>query len=353
VTPVRPTGTSPARSGAAAAALPAITAALAALLSCGRPGPPAPASERPPVQVRSARVGGVGEGWVEVPGSVEAARTAGLASRFSAVVEIAPVEEGDAVSAGQVLLRLDGRDLRARLEAAEAALRAARAQRDRVRALFERDAATRQELDAAEAADSAALAERDAARAQLDYIEIRAPFAGRVTDKRIRVGDLAVPGQPLLVVQGGGALRVAASVSREQADRLKIGGTVEAVLEDGGVVQARVSVLNVAGDPASRRFLVKADLPAGAGARAGAFARLRVPRGEEEPRPIVPARALIERGSLSGVFVIEEGRARLRWIDVGERAGDAWVVRAGLRPGEEVILDPSDLRDGDPVQVAP
>jgi RND family efflux transporter MFP subunit len=326
---------------------------LAPLLACGRSEPPAAAPERPPVAVRTARVGGAGDGWIEVPGGVEAARTAGLASRFSAVVESVAVEEGDAVAAGQVLVRLDGRDLRARLEGAEAALKAARAQRQRVRALFERDAATQQELDAAEASDSAALAERDAAKAQLDYIEIRAPFAGRVSDKRIRAGDLAVPGQPLLVVQGGGALRVAASVSREQADRLKFGDVVQAVLEEGERVEARVSVLSVAGDPASRRFLIKADLPPGSSARAGAFARLRLPRGTEEPQPMVPARALIERGALTGVFVIEEGKARLRWIDTGARAGDAWVVRAGLQPGEEVVLDPGDLRDGDPVQVAP
>jgi RND family efflux transporter MFP subunit len=333
--------------------VPLVLLTLAPLLSCGRAEPPPPAAEEAPRQVRSARVGGAGDTWIEVPGSVEAARTAGLASRFSAVVESVAAEEGDAVRAGQVLLRLDGRDLRARLEGAESALKAARAQRDRVRALFERDAATRQELDAAEAADSAALAERDAAKAQLDDIEIRAPFAGRVSDKRIGAGDLAVPGQPLLVVQGGDALRVAASVSREQADRLKFGDLVQAVLEDGGVAEARVSVLNVAGDPTSRRFLVKADLPPGTGARAGSFARLRLPRGKEEPLPMVPSSALVERGALTGVFVIEEGRARLRWIDTGEQAGDARVVRAGLRAGEEVVLEPGDLRDGDPVQAAP
>ena len=352
----------PSRSIAAAAAArslaaPALAGGLLALAvfapGCGH-GAEAPAPEpRPTAIVRTARVGGGGDGWIEVPGTVEAARVAQMASRISAVVERIAVEEGEAVRAGQVLIRLDGRDLAARLDGAEAALRAARAQRERMRSLFEKGAATRQELDAAEAGDAAALAERDAARAQLDYVELHAPFEGRVTEKRIRAGDLTVPGQPLLTVQGTGLLRVSATVSQEQAGSLKPGDPLIAVLEDGSEAGARVSVLNLAGDPASRRFLVKADLPRQTPARAGSFARLRLPRGAVEPLPMVPARALFERGALTGVFVVEGGRAYLRWIDAGERAGDAFLVRAGLRTGEEVVLDPGDLMDGDPVQVTP
>lgn len=328
-------------------------AAVLAILACdGRQEPPAP-PEPAPVNVRTGRVGGGGEGWIEVPGTVEAARAAHIASRYSAVVESVAVEEGSRVRAGDVLVRLDGRDLAARLAAAQAGLSASRAQLERVRALHAREAATRQELDAAEAAHAAALAERDAAKAQLDYVDLRAPFAGRVTEKRIRTGDLALPGQPLLTVHSAGLMRVAASVSQAQADRLREGQALAAVLEDGSEAQARVSVLGPAGDPASRRFLVKADLPGGTTARAGSFARLRLPRGAEEPLPLVSARALIERGALTGVFVVEDGRVRLRWIDVGERAGDSFAVRAGLRAGEEVVLDPANLVDGAPVRVEP
>jgi RND family efflux transporter MFP subunit len=352
--PARPAGRSaaPARDAARRTAfLLAAVLAGALLPACGRRERPAAAAPAEPVVVRTARAGGAGDGWIEVPGAIEAALAATLASRHSAAVEEVRVEEGSAVRAGDLLIVLDAADLRARIAAAEAALAAATAHRDRIAGLFARGAATRQELDGAEVAHAAALAERDAARGQLAYAELRAPFDGRVTDKRVRRGDLAVPGQPLLAVQGIARLRVAASVTERQADRMKTGDPVTVILEDGSRTQARISVVGPAGDPASRRFLVKADLAERSGARAGSFARLRLPHaGDAAPAALVPRAALVERGALTGVYVVEDGRARLRWISPGEPAGDALVVRAGLDPGEEVILDPGPLRDGTPVR---
>ncbi len=321
------------------------------LLACARTEPEAPAV--PPVAVRTAVVGGGSAAWIEVPGAVEAARAADVASRVSAVVESVLVEEGAFVRQGDLLARLDGRDFAARLASAEAALRAATAQRDRIRALFARESATEQEKDAAEAAFAAALAERDAAGAQIGYVDIRAPFDGWIAGKGVRAGDLAGPGRPLLSIQGTGLLRVAATVTRSQADRLKPGRAIEAVLEGGAVVTSRLSILAPAGDPSSLRFLVKSDLPKGSGARVGSFARLRLPRGDEEPVPFVPRAAIVERGALTGAFVVEEGRARLRWISLGEEAGDHVLVRSGLSAGEEVVLDPGPLADGAPVERRP
>ena len=106
-----------------------------------------------------------------------------------------------------------------------------------------------------------------------------------------------------------------------------------------------------AGDPGSRRFLVKSDLPQDTRASAGSFARLRLPRGDEEPQAFVPAAAIFERGALTGVYVVEDGRARLRWISPGEKVGESVLARAGLIPGEEVIVHPPVLKDGTPIRV--
>lgn len=327
---------------------------VAVVLGCGRAATVAPeAPSGPPAVVRTAIVGGGGAAWIEVPGTVEAARAADIASRVSAVVESVRVEEGAFVRQGDLLARLDGRDVAARLASSEAALRAATAQRDRIRALFERQSATEQEKDAAEAAFAAALAERDAGRAQMGYVDLRAPFDGWIVGKQVRAGDLAGPGRRLLSIQGTGLLRVTATVGRAQAERLQRGQTVEAVLEGGTVLPTRVSVLAPAGDPSSLRFLVKADLPERSGARVGSFARLRLPRGDEEPVPFVPRSALVERGALTGVFVVEGGRARLRWISAGEEAGDLLLVRSGLSAGEEVVLLPGTLVDGAAVERRP
>ncbi len=320
-------------------------------IACSHPQrsaePPAPAS---PIEVSVARVGGAGDDWVEVPGTVEAVRTAAVASRVSATVESVPVEIGDLVREGDPVVRLDGRDLEAHLQAAEAALAAADARLERLRALFEKEAATRDELDAATAAAAGARAVRDAARVQIEYVDLRAPFDGRVTTRQVHAGDLAGPGQTLVTIQGTGRLRVAATVSEDQAARLTIGRAVRAILEDGRAAEAVVSVLGASGDPASRRFIVKGDLPRDAGARAGTFARLRLPRGGEDPLALVPLAAVFERGALTGVFVVEGGTARLRWIRPGARSGGHLFVRAGLEPGDEVILEPRGIEDGTPVR---
>ena len=323
--------------------------------ACGRreSPEPAPAPTPRPIPVRTARVGGGTGSWVEVPGTVEAAHAADISSRVSAIVESVRVEEGTAVKAGDLLVTLDGRDLRARLSAAEAELAAARAQRDRIRALFAREAATRQEMETTDAALSAALAQRDAAAAQIEYVEIRAPFPGWIVGKWTRAGDLASPGRPLLSIQGTGLLRVAASVTRVQAERLAPGAPIDARLDGGTVETARVSALAPAGDASSLRFLVKADLPKASGARVGSFARLRLPRGDEKPAPLVPKASVIEKGALTALFVVEDGRARLRYISPGETAGDMLWVRAGLSEGEEIILDPAALTDGLPVERRP
>ncbi len=328
---------------------------LAGLASACRGGPTADraATTAAPaaVPVRTAPASGGAGGFAEVPGSIEAAESAAIASRMAAEVLEVRAEIGDVVGRGAILVRLDDRDLSARVRSAEAALRAAASQQERMRALHGREAATSREVESAEAAAAAATAEYDAASAQLAYATLRAPFNGRVTDRRIHPGDLAVPGQPLLILQGGGTLRATATVTREMADRLTLGDAVTVEREGGAAVEARLTVISPAGDPASRRILIKADLPPGAGLREGAFVRIRLPATVTEAPVLVPRSAVVERGALTTVFVVRDGRAWLRYISPGAGVGDAVEARAGLRSGERVVLDPRGIADGTPVMV--
>jgi hypothetical protein len=111
-----------------------------------------------------------------------------------------------------------------------------------------------------------------------------------------------------------------------------------------------VTAVAPSGDPTTHRFEVKADLPAAPGLRAGLFARLLVLGLVSDPRITVPAAALFERGGLSGLFVVAGGKARLRWVAVGARDGETVEVRAGVEPGERVVLGPAGLVDGNPVR---
>jgi len=104
-------------------------------------------------------------------------------------------------------------------------------------------------------------------------------------------------------------------------------------------------------------------LPVARGARLepGAFARVRLdtaaggasPRAGEPATLTIPSRCLVRRGALTGVFVISEARASLRWIRLGRERGAEVEVLAGLSAGEEIAIDPAGLSDGRAVAPAP
>jgi hypothetical protein len=111
---------------------------------------------------------------------------------------------------------------------------------------------------------------------------------------------------------------------------------------------AEITALAPGGDPVSHRVALRARVvEGGEQLRSGTFARLEIPSSEPAAAAVwIPRSALVERGDLSGVFVADGGRARLRWLSVGEVAGDRVAVKAGLRPGESIVDEPGALRDG-------
>jgi len=332
-------------------------AAVAAAAGCSERAPHGgapPAEPGAPVDVRSVAVRREGGAEVTpVPARVQARQSATLAARASAAVTELPFQEGERVARGAVVARLDHRGLQAAEQSAETAAAAADADLQRMEALLARGAATPQELEQARSRAAAARAGLDAAREARSYAVMSAPFDGRVALRPVDVGDVVGPGAPVVVLEGD-ALELWASVDAEQVARLAPGQEWEARI-DGSAEPVRVRIRSVApsGDPATHRFEVRADLPRLSGVRAGVFARLLLAAGAGESRLLVPANAVFERGGLQGVFVVEEGRARLRWIAVGRQSGDHFEVRAGLTEGERVAESPAGLSDGRPVRETP
>jgi hypothetical protein len=164
-----------------------------------------------------------------------------------------------------------------------------------------------------------------------------------------------MPGTAILELEGAGGLEVVATVEAGDAARVRPGTRVEVEVDgQAAPLTAVVRALAEAGDPFTHRVLVRGDLPSAEGLRSGLFARLRIPGPAAGPadtsRLAVPVSALVRRGGLTGVFVVREGRARLRWIASGEATGPAVEVRAGLDPGERVVRDPKGLTDGTMVE---
>jgi multidrug efflux pump subunit AcrA (membrane-fusion protein) len=159
------------------------------------------------------------------------------------------------------------------------------------------------------------------------------------------------PGTTLVEVEGEGGLELEATLEDGMAAAVHPGLTVSAHIDgQPGPVKATIRSLSPAADPATHRFLVKADLPRSPGLRSGLFARLVLPGtgAGDQPPLSVPASAVMARGGLTGVFVVKDGTARLRWVAAGRTTAGLTEIRAGLEAGDRVALDPAGLQDGAP-----
>ena len=330
----------------------------------------------------------------EAPGTVRAVTAATLASKVMGYVSEARVQVGDRVSRGQTLVRVDARELESGLLQARAAeqearsgiaeadngIAAARAQLGlaeatfrRMTDLFAKTSISHQEFDesqarlrGAEAAWQMAVSKRaqlnakiaqaeqsvEAASVQRGYAEVRAPFAGIVTEKRVEQGQLATPGTPLLTLESVGAYRLEAALAESMLGSVRAGQEVSVLLDAWNQpLNARVTEIVPSVDPASRSFVVKATLPSLPIIRSGLFGRLRVPRGVKDT-VAVPAESIVSRGALQSVFVADSGVARLRMVTAGQVRDGRTEILSGLQPGDLVIHPrPSNLVDGVPVEV--
>lgn len=326
----------------------------AGFAGCRRAEPPRETA-RAPVEVRVAAVRDTSAGGVRaVPGVVAAREAAEITARSGATVKAVFVSEGMRIRKGERLAQLDSGELAARISAAEAALSAASAEKARTDRLAATQAATPREKELADFAAASARADLAQAQAGLSYLNLTAPFAGRIASVPIHAGDHVQPGEKLIALESDAGFEAQASIEGGSIADLTPGRPL-AVRVDGipDSVPATVRTVSPAGDPETHRFLLRADLPADSRLRSGLFASVGVPDPAAPPRRIVPAAAVVERGGLTGVFVVDGGRASLRWIEEGPRRGSEVEVRAGLAPGEKVVLSPGELADGAPVVIVP
>jgi membrane fusion protein, multidrug efflux system len=292
-------------------------------------------------------------------GVVQAVRQTAIAAQVPGAVVSMQVKAGDTVKAGQVLLRLDARAAEQTAAAGSAQVQAARAAQEvatrdfeRQQQLFQKNYISQAALDRAEAqykatqAEAAAqLASAGAARTQSGFYVVKAPYDGVVSDVTVVLGDMAMPGRPLLTVYDPRALRVSVAVPQMVAARLTPGQSVQ--IELPGALAGRITSVKTqrlpAVDPATHTLELRLDLPAGlSGVTPGMFARAWLPvAGAAEARLYVPARAIVRRAELSAVYVMGvDGRALLRQVRLGRSIGDNVEVLAGVSAGERVVLDP-------------
>jgi RND family efflux transporter MFP subunit len=308
--------------------------------------------------------------WLEAIGTVRAAQTSQIASQMMGDIRDIRVQEGDRVQAGQILATIDDSQPRAAAEQATAAVAVAEKQVSaadsdlalaeatlrRYQQLFDKKSVSPQEFDEIKARQRSAEARRDMARSgqaqanaalaqartYLGYALIHAPFAGAVTERKADPGMLASPGMAIFTIEDTRNYRLEATVDENSIRIVHPGQSVPVSLDSLGNVElpGKVSQIVPIADPASRSFLVKIGLPADARIHSGLFGRARFPVGERQVL-LIPLTALVERGQLRGVYVIDANRmSGLRYITLGKTTGQQVEVLSGLQDGERIAAAP-------------
>lgn len=286
-------------------------------------------------------------------GTVQPVQRIEVASRLLARAVEVNVVAGQKVTRGQVLVRLEDTDLKARVAQARsavaqagAALEQARAEESRVRAAAAAGAVAALDLDravnglrAAEATLSRAEQARTEAESVLEFTVIRSPIDGAVIDKRVESGSTVSPGQVVATLLDPSRMQLVASVRESLSRRLKVGAPVLVkvdVLEHA--CTGTVSEIVPEAEGVSRTFQVKVVGPCPEGVYTGMFGRLSIPAGEETLL-LIPPEAVRHVGQIECVDVaVGDGRAR-RAVRTGRAVDGRVEVLAGLAAGERIVVD--------------
>jgi RND family efflux transporter MFP subunit len=285
-------------------------------------------------------------------GTIRAVHETTIGSKLLARVVEVNLKGGQKVREGDVLIRLDDANLRAKLQqanavvaSAEAVYRQTTADEKRYAQLIKSRTISQQQYDSTLA--SLQSAEADLHRAQasvnevqdtLDCATIRSPIDGTVIDKKVDVGDMVTPGQMLVTLFDPKHMQLVASVRESLTRRLQVGQSIGVQVEGiGKQCSGTVSEIVPEAQSASRSFQVKVIGPCPAGIYSGMFGRILIPLQEEQVL-VIPRQTVQLVGQLELVQVVEKGQMSRRTIRTGRILGKDIEVLSGLREGEQVVL---------------
>ncbi|WP_036517576.1 efflux RND transporter periplasmic adaptor subunit [Nevskia soli] len=314
-----------------------------AVAACGHDSAPPPSTATDPhLAVVRVELGPMDheqafDGVLEaVSQSTVSAQTAGR------IVEL-PVDVNTAVQKGDILARLRDAEPRARLDAAQAALKEAQAGYGRVKAVFDKKLIPQAQMDRATAARDAAQAAVDGALEQEGQALIRAPFAGIITARHVEVGELAAPGRPVVTLLSLDRLRAVVDVPQQFVGALRGNPAARVIFPDGASVDASAVVFFPYADEHTHTFRARVEFP-GAGPHGiypGELVKVGFKLASASALTVVEA-ALAQRGEVTGLYVEDaQHRLEFRAVRTGRTVqGGRIEVVAGLAAGEQVVSDP-------------
>ncbi len=357
---------------------PILIVTLAALAACGKDGAKSDKGDKaaPPAlllaaeDVLTVRSDTLASG-PSITGSVQPERNADLRAEVSTVVMRLAKDNGDVVKRGDLLVRLDDTAIRDSLASAEAAQRAASQAFEQAERQFQRmttlrgsGMASAQQLEDSEIRRNNAQSDLEAsksravtARQQLARTEIRAPFDGVVSDRKVSAGDTVQIGKELVKVIDPTSMRFEGLVSADQIGNVKAGQNVSFRINGYGEQEfaGKVRRVNPSANPTTRQVEVLVDFTGKNQPKlAGLYAEGRV-ETESASALTIPATALIKDGDKASAWRVKDNTVQKIAVEVAQRdpRSGNYVLKSGLASGDQLLRQPpSTLKDGQKVEMA-
>lgn len=299
--------------------------------------------------------------WSSFDGKLEAIQQSSMAAQVSGSITAIAVKAGDTVKSGQLLLQMDADTAdqaalanQAQTQAAKAGLDLAAQDLKRQQTLYKAGYLSQAAYQRAQAHYRAAQAQFQAqqastraAQAQSDHFALHAPYDGVIASVPANVGDMAMPGQTLLVLYQPGQLRVTAAVPQSALSALSPQHTPWLELPNSPVagqtiIPTGIQLLPTI-DPGTQTGHIRLDLPTDLkGVVPGAFARVWLPSATPTGlRLSVPASSIVRHAEFVGLYVLApDNQPLLRQVRLGSQTGDQVEVLAGVAVGERVAINP-------------
>jgi membrane fusion protein (multidrug efflux system) len=291
----------------------------------------------------------------EALGTVRAFESITVASKVAGVIEKVEFAEGQKVKTGDILIRLDSEERRADIEAANAEIRRAAAQRNEIATRLERAQALRRtgsgteaqvedltaQVRTLEGSMASADARKKAAEARLEELILRAPFSGRMGTRAVSVGAYVSPGTRISTLDDLSKVRLDFSIPENLLGRVSAGQSVRALSAAFGerVFRGKVSVIDTRVDPATRTLRLTAEIENPDEAlKPGMFLSVALEVTTRETATVVPEEAIVSEGLRHILFVVKDNKVDRRVVRIGQRQEAKVEVLEGVAPGESIVV---------------
>lgn len=333
------------------------------IASCGD-GQKETNAKKTPVKVTTIKAQQASSASFETSGTILAENNATIKTRFGGFVDKIYVGIGDQVSKGQLLISVNSADLQAKLTqansgiaVAQVAYDIAKKDKERYQKLLEQQSISQKEFEnitmqfqAAESQLTAAKEMANEVKTNLSYMQIRAPFSGVITAKHIHEGDLATPGIPLLGIEGISTFEVKTQIPSDKINTVNVNDAVNIFVKDldtsfkGYLSEVSPSSMNNGSVfEAKVQFSETSDA-----LKSGLFTTVsfETTGDSASSKVYIPANTLVHKGELTGVYVVSNNTAFLRWIRIGQTSGELVEVLSGISANDELIIPNATIENG-------